>query len=86
MSVGFSCKCPERAKPVEQRSWVVTIYKWNNGDFVKAGGEPSDYSELRCLSCFRRGRTKAKYVEKLPHMDWDEAYRIGYENQKKGNK
>lgn len=85
MSVGFSCKCPERAKPVEQRNWVVTTYKWNYGRFVKAGGEPSDYSEVRCLSCSRIGRTKAKYVEKLSHMDWEEAYRIGYENLKASN-
>lgn len=26
----------------------------------------SDYSEVHCLSCNAMGRTKAKYVDKLP--------------------
>lgn len=83
MAVGFSCQCAERKKPVEQRDWVVTEYKWNSGAFVAAGGEYSDYSEIRCLQCARRGRTKAKYVEKLKHMDWKEAYDIALDNLRK---
>ncbi|ENM5835055.1 hypothetical protein NTH44_003147 [Vibrio metoecus] len=81
MGVGFGCKCPERSKPVHERDWVVTEYKWNSGAFVTAGGEHSDYSEIRCLQCAARGRTKAKYVEKLKHMDWSEAHRISTTNK-----
>lgn len=80
MSVGFGCKCPERSKPVGERNWVVTEYKWNSGAFVTTGGEYSDYSEIRCLQCAARGRTKAKYVDKLKHMDRKEAYNIALAN------
>jgi len=73
MAVPFSCKCPERKKPVSERAWVVTEYQWNSGAFVKKGGEWSQYSEVRCLECGNRGRTKAKYVDDLEHMDWLEA-------------
>ena len=82
MAVGFSCKCPERKKPVKQRNWVVTQYKWNSGDFVVDGGEYSDYSEVRCLSCCSRGRTKAQYVESLKLMSETEAYDISIERAK----
>lgn len=85
MGAGFGCKCPERNKSVHDRDWVVTEYKWNSGAFVTAGGECSDYSEIRCLQCAARGRTKAKYVEKLKHMDWKEACDIALENHHKQN-
>lgn len=85
MGVGFGCKCPERSKPVGERDWVVTEYKWNSGAFVTAGGEYSDYSEIRCLQCAARGRTKAKYVEQLKQMDWKEAYNIALANRHKQN-
>lgn len=73
MGSPFNCKCEERKKPVDERAWVVTEYKWNSGAFVKDGGEFSDYSCVRCLECGAQGRTKAMYVEDLGHMGWEEA-------------
>jgi hypothetical protein len=67
MAVSFYCKCPERAKPVEQRNWVVYYRYCNHSAFEspKYGEHPSDYSTVKCLSCGAVGRTKAKYVDDL---------------------
>ncbi len=46
MATPFSCKCEERKKPLSERHWIVVEHKWNSGRFVKAGGEPSDYSTI----------------------------------------
>lgn len=84
MAVSFSCSCEERKKPVTERNWVVVEYKWNSGAFVAGDGEYSDYSEVRCLSCCARGRTKAKYVEKLRHMDRTKAMDIAVNQLERG--
>lgn len=67
MSASFNCHCEERSKPLSERRWRVLKYKWNNSAFVKAGGEPSDYSTVVCDNpkCNGCGRTKAKYVDEL---------------------
>lgn len=75
MAQSFYCKCPERKKPVDQRNWVVRVYRWNFSKFVKAGGEYSDYSTVQCKSCGAVGRTKAKYVNQLKHekYHWEQS-------------
>lgn len=85
MAVGFGCKCPERKKPVRERNWVVTEYKWNSGAFVTNGGEYSNYSEVRCLHCCARGRTKAKFVDSLKEMDREDAMKIAFEQLSKAS-
>ncbi len=69
MANHFDCKCPERSKPVRDRAWVITEYRWTSGAFSPKGGEPSDYSQVWCIECGRTGRTKSKYVEEIKHMD-----------------
>jgi hypothetical protein len=66
MAQGFSCKCPERQKPVNERNWVIRQYRWNSGAFTSGNGERSDYSTVECLECGCTGRTKADYVYSLP--------------------
>ena len=77
MSASFNCKCPERSKPIDERNWVVYQYKWNSGAFVAGNGEPSDYSTVCCLSCNGIGRTKAKYVDQLRQVSWQERFGDG---------
>jgi len=74
MAIHFSCKCPERKKPVNERAWVVTQYHWTTGSFSPKGGEWSQYSQVYCLECGATGRSKSKYVEELEHMDHFKAY------------
>lgn len=74
MAVHFGCRCAERYKPVGQRAWVVTQYRWNSGDFTSGAGEPSDYSTVKCLECGSVGRTKSNYVDGLEHMKPHEAW------------
>lgn len=62
MSISFKCKCPERKKPVLERNWRVVDYKCNYSAFNGYKRTPSDYSEVECLSCGARGRTKANFV------------------------
>jgi hypothetical protein len=62
MSSPFNCKCPERKKPVLDRDWVIEQDRCNHSAFDGYRWTPSDYSTVRCLSCGRVGRTKAKYV------------------------
>ena len=65
MAVSFSCKCPERKKPVEQRAWVVVDRNCNYSAFSGYQCTPSDYSLVYCPKCQALGRTKAAYVAKL---------------------
>jgi hypothetical protein len=65
MAQGFSCKCPERQKPIDERNWSLVQYRWNSGAFTSSNGEPSEYSTVICESCGRSGRTKANYVDDL---------------------
>ena len=65
MAVSFSCKCPERKKPVADRNWVVGQRKCNHSAFSGYHYTPSEWSEVWCLSCGTHGRTKASYVDEL---------------------
>lgn len=65
MAVSFSCRCDERSKPPDQRSWGVIARRCNYSTFNGGRYTPSDYSEIVCLSCGAIGRTKAKYVDQL---------------------
>lgn len=64
----FCCKCEERDKPVGERAWVVTQYKWDHGWWI-GQGRPSDSSMVRCLECGAVGRTEAGYVDDLKRME-----------------
>jgi hypothetical protein len=46
--------------------WVVTMRNFNMSAFNGYHHTSSDYSELVCLECGRRWRTKARYVRHLP--------------------
>lgn len=48
--------------------WRVTVYKANYSAFNGGRRTPSQYSELVCLTCGRRWRTKAAYVESTPRL------------------
>lgn len=76
MSMSFNCgspasrltsarECLERAKPVQERNWVVSQRYCNHSAFNGYHYTPSDYSTVRCKSCGAVGRTKANYVESL---------------------
>lgn len=65
MSGGAACRCPEREKPVSERAWVVTKYKYNESAFNGYHITSSDYSTVRCDECHRSWRTAAAYVEEL---------------------
>lgn len=65
MSVSFSCKCPERKKPVAERNWVVLDRNCHHSAFAGYHRTYSEYSEVFCKSCGALGRTKAKYVLEL---------------------
>jgi len=66
MSVSFSCKCAEREKPIQDRKWFVSQFKYNRSAFNGYHATWSDYSTVQCLSCGAAGRTKAKYADTLP--------------------
>lgn len=65
MAHHFDCKCPERKKPVEERNWVVVQRNCHHSAFAGGRRTPSDYSTVRCRSCLKVGRTKAKFVNLL---------------------
>jgi len=46
--------------------WVISAYKCNYSAFNGYHRTYSDYSEIRCLTCPARWRTKAAYVDSLP--------------------
>jgi hypothetical protein len=60
-----SCQCAERKKKASERRWVVSMRQCNYSAFNGYYRTPSDYSEVRCLKCRSRWRTKAAYVAKL---------------------
>lgn len=65
MSGGAACRCPEAAKPITERGWVVYQRKCNHSAFNGYRYTPSDYSDVGCQSCNRVWRTKAAYVDQL---------------------
>ncbi|WP_299076607.1 hypothetical protein [uncultured Paraglaciecola sp.] len=72
MAVSFACNCAERKKPIKDREWYVTQRNWNSGAFTSGAGEPSDYSQVWCVSCHTTGRTKAQYVNQLSSISMDD--------------
>lgn len=46
--------------------WTVTVREANYSAFNGYRRTPSAYSEVRCMICGRRWRTKAAYVKTLP--------------------
>lgn len=68
MSAGVSCSCVKRLEPdFREKFWRVTCYHGNFSAFNGYRFTPSDYSEVSCLQCGGRWRTKAQYVEALRH-------------------
>jgi len=65
MSGGVYCRCDERAKPLEQRRWIVVRFKHNRSAFNGYHRTPSDYSSVKCEVCLATWRTKAGYVASL---------------------
>lgn len=60
----MGCRC----KPEDRRKWWrVVHYKCNFSAFNGYRRAPSDYSLVECEGCGARWRTKAKYVDRLPH-------------------
>lgn len=72
MAATFNCKCPERAKPVAERSWYVVARNCHHSAFNGYHQTSSDWSTVRCAACCCIGRTKAGYVPQLPNApaDW----------------
>lgn len=82
MAVSFGCHCPERQKPVKDRLWRVCQRNCHHSAFSGYHLTSSVYSEVVCLNCNARGRTKAAYVDFLPTHDKDEYIR---ERTKRGD-
>lgn len=71
MSQSFNCHCPERQKPLAERRWVVTKYKYRTSAFDGYQIRISDFSEVLCKSCGCIGRTKAAFVKELKQAESD---------------
>lgn len=65
MSGGYSCRCEERNKPVEERDWEVLQLYCNHSAFNGYHCTSSDWSSVVCNVCGALWRTKAKYVDSL---------------------
>jgi len=65
MSGGYACHC-------RPRQVMVTDDHCNHSAFNGYRFAPSDYSEVVCLICGARWRTKGEYVERSPRApkDW----------------
>jgi hypothetical protein len=63
MSSGPVCVC---SGPDSRRHWRVVQRRQNCSAFNGYHPTPSVYSEVRCLACGSRWRTRAKYVHHLP--------------------
>lgn len=57
------CTCDNR------KGWRVNRYKCHFSAFNGYKQTYSDFSEIVCESCAGRWRTKARYVESLPHKN-----------------
>lgn len=62
MSAGVPCRC---GTPNPREHWRVTQYKCNHSKFNGSRKTWSDYSEVLCLGCLGRWRSRAKYIEAL---------------------
>ncbi len=64
MSMGKACACKDRDQNRERR-WRVTQRQCNHSKFNGGHHTPSAWSEVVCLVCLARWRTKAGYVYDL---------------------
>lgn len=73
MSVMKSCGCDKSFRR-------VLIRHGNYGAFErpKYGRHYSDYSEVICLNCGWRWRSKARWVEDCPDITPDESEKMGH--------
>ena len=60
----FGCQC----KPKVHTHWYVVHYRCNYSAFNGYHRTSSDYSAIACSKCGAHWRTKAAYVNKLPHL------------------
>ncbi len=70
------CECA----PEDRTAWCVLMYRCNYSAFNGRHHTPSDYSQIGCVKCRKRWRTKAAYVETLVHMSshaWEESKAFG---------
>lgn len=73
--MGTSCSCSERSAPISipagsndrPRQWSIVQYKSNRSAFNGYHDTLSDYSAILCGVCGSIWRTKAAYVDDLPH-------------------
>lgn len=66
MSGGRACRCEQRAKPLADRMWRLTAWKENFSAFNGYCQQRSNYSELICLTCGARWRTRSDAISGLP--------------------
>lgn len=59
----MSCTC----KVKDRKNWRVSAYRCNYSAFNGYARTPSQYSGLYCTKCRGVWRTKAAYVDELPH-------------------
>ena len=65
MSVKCPCVCPG-SRETRMGSWAVNQLRYNRTAANDYQPYPSAYSEVVCLRCLGRWRTKAAYVDLLP--------------------
>lgn len=51
--------------------WVVRVRRGNYSAFNGYRFTPSAYSEVSCLDCDARWRSKARYIDGLPLKPWE---------------
>lgn len=81
MSGGYSCKCPEREKPINVRRWYVLQRNGNQSAFAGYRWTPSAYSCVQCHICGAVWRTKSNFVTKL--KDGDNLYNLAEDQRPK---
>lgn len=72
MSGGQACTCWVQ---IHGKRWAVTQRRCNHSAFNGYRETPSAYSEVVCLNCHARWRTKAAYVDALPDATSEEHIR-----------
>lgn len=75
MSGGYTCKCSEVQKPLEDRQWRVTQYRSNRSAFNGYHTTGSKYSALKCLNCHSVWRTKCDYADRVKHATEQEKFK-----------
>lgn len=81
MSQGYSCKCPEKNRPLGNRRWGVIQRNCNHSAFNGYRETYSDYSSVVCLGCGMVWRTKARFVGALPNVQIGQSNRGHWEYQ-----